>query len=142
MPYCTQQQLTDRYGEKLLRQLTDRATPPAGAIDATVVGRALADTDALIDGYLKGRYVLPLATTPALLAYVAQAIAIYQLHVTAVPEKIKDDYDGAIATLRAIASGTVRLDVAGVEPEGSNSSGVRASDRPRDLTPDNLRGFV
>ena len=55
MTYATLDQLTDRYTERLLRQLTDRAAPPAGAIDAEVVDRALADTDAVIDGYLAGR---------------------------------------------------------------------------------------
>jgi phage gp36-like protein len=142
MPYCTQQQLIDRYGEKLLRQLTDRATPPAGTVDADVVNRALTDADAAIDGYLLGRYVLPLTTTPALLVDIAQAIAVYKLHGTAVPDKIAEDYKNALATLRLIAAGTVRLAVAGVEPAGNDATGVRTSDRPRDLTPDNLKGFA
>ena len=142
MSYCTLAQLTDRYGDALLKKLTDRATPPAGAIVEAVVDRALADTDALINGYLQGRYVLPLAVTPALLADLAQQVAIYKLHGTAVADKIKDDYDQALATLRLIAAGTVRLEVAGVEPAANNSSGVRASDRERDMTPENLKGFI
>jgi phage gp36-like protein len=142
MSYASQQQLVDRYGEKLLRQLTDRATPPAGAIDAAVVDRALADTDAVINGYLQGRYVLPLAQTPELLADTAQSIAIYKLHGTAVADKIKDDYAQALATLRMIALGTVRLEVAGIEPAANDASGVRTSDRPRDMTPGNLKGFI
>src|ERR1044072_8542769 len=98
MPYCTLAQLTDRYGAVMLRQLTDRSTPPAGAIVQSVIDRALADTDAAIDGYLAGRYVLPLADVPTLLAGLAQAIAIYNLHVTAVPEKIQKGYDDAMRT--------------------------------------------
>lgn len=142
MPYCTLAQLTDRYGAAMLRQLTDRATPPAGAVDEAVVNRAIADTDATIDGYLAGRYVLPLTEVPVLLADLALAIAIYKLHVTAVTEKIAEDYTGALRMLREIASGTVRLNVAGIEPVGNQASGVRATDREREVTAENMRGFV
>lgn len=142
MTYCTLDQLTERYGEKMLRQLTDRATPPAGAIDAAVVDRALADTDASIDGYLAGRYQLPLGATPALLADLAQTIAIYKLHGQTVAQKVADDYAQALKMLGLIAAGVVRLGVAGIEPPASGASGVRTNDRERDITPDNLRGFI
>lgn len=142
MSYTSLQQLTDRYGEKTLVQLTDRATPPAGEVDTAVVDRALADTDALIDGYLAGRYLLPLAQTPPLLSDLAQTIAIYKLHARTAPEKIAEDYQQALKVLRDLAAGVVRLNVAGIEPASSGASGVRTTDRPRELTPDNLRGFV
>jgi len=142
MSYATLQQLLDRYGERMLVQLTDRASPATGEIDAAVVDRALADTDAMIDGYLAGRYRLPLAQTPPLVADVAQAIAIYKLHRATAAEKIDADYQQALKTLREIAAGTVRLEVAGVEPAASGATGVRTTDRPRDLTPGNLKGFV
>jgi phage gp36-like protein len=142
MTYATQQQLVDRYGEDMLRKITDRAKPPAGAIDAAVVARALADTDAVIDGYLLGRYQLPLATTPALLAELASTIAIYKLHGSTAAEKIADDYNAALRTLREIGQGIVRLGVAGIEPAASGTEGVRVIDRERDLTPDNLKGFI
>lgn len=142
MTYATLAQLTDRYGEKTLRQLTDRASPPAGVVDAAVVDRALADADAVIDGYLKGRYVLPLADTPPLLADLAQAIAIYKLHVRAPDPKIEKDYENAMRSLREIAQGIVRLDIAGVEPAASGASGVKTTDRDRPMTADNLKGFI
>lgn len=142
MSYATKQQLIDRYGEEALIGLTDRAEPPAGVIDDDVLARALADADAVIDGYLAGRYALPLATTPALIVDLAQAIAIHKLHRQVVPEKIDADYKDALRMLRDIAGGVIRLSVAGVEPAASGASGVRTSDRVRDLTPDNLRGFI
>jgi phage gp36-like protein len=141
--YCTLDQLTARYGETMLRQLTDRAQPPAGVIVSAVVDRALADTDALIDGYLRGRYALPLPDVPPLVTDLAQQIAIYKLHGQTVADKIDADYQQALKTLAMIAAGTVRLDVAGIEPAASGASGVRVADRARDLmTPDNLRGFI
>lgn len=142
MGYVTQQQLVDRFGERLLLQVADRADPPAGTIDADVVARALADTDAMIDGYLAGRYILPLAATPPLLTDLAAAIAIYKLHVFAPDQKIADDYKDAVSTLTKIATGTVKLPVAGVEPAGAGSAGVVTIDRERDFTPENLKGFI
>ncbi|UPJ65234.1 DUF1320 domain-containing protein [Bradyrhizobium sp. 191] len=142
MTYATQDDLVKRFGEEMLIQLTDRAEPPADAIDAAVVAKALADTDAQIDGYLLGRYLLPLASTPDLIVDLAKAIAIYKLHRDSVADKIRDDYTDALKTLRDISNGTIRLNVAGVEPASSGASGVRTTDRPRDFTPDNLKGFI
>jgi len=140
--YASQSALVDRFGERLLLDLTDRADPPAGAVDSAIVDRALADTDAVIDGYLAGRYILPLATTPPLLADLALQIAIYKLHVFAPDQKIADDYKAALAMLGKIADGTVRLPAAGVEPASSGSAGVETIDRERPLTPENMTGFV
>lgn len=142
MTYVTADQLSDRYGEELLLQLADRASPPAGVVDSGVIARALADTDAVIDGYLAGRYVLPLETTPPLLIDLAASIAIYKLHIVSPEGKIADDYKDAIASLTRISTGVIRLPVAGVEPVGSNAAGVEAIDRARDMTPENLRGFI
>lgn len=142
MSYATLQQLIDRFGEDMLVEVTDRADPPANEIDSSVVDRALADADALIDGYLKGRYLLPLASTPPLVCDLALAIAIYKMHRNVVSEKISDDYNAALKTLAQIAAGVVRLDVAGVEPTASGTTGVRTNDRERPLTPDSLKGWI
>jgi phage gp36-like protein len=142
MPYVTTDQLTERYGEAALVDLTDRAEPPAGVIDQDVIDGAVAGADALIDGYLKGRYKLPLAVTPELITELALPITFYKLHRNIAPDKARADYDDAKLTLRAIAAGTIRLDVEGNEPEASGTGGVQTSDRCRDMTPENLKGFV
>jgi len=142
MPYVSQSILVERYTEALLLQLTDRATPSAGTIDSDVVDRALADTDAEVDGYLARRYRLPLAETPPLLVDIAARIAIYKLHVYTPEKKIEDDYREAIRSLDRIAEGRILLPVAGIEPSSSGAAGVVTIDRDRDLTPENLRGFI
>lgn len=142
MPYASLDLLIERYGERMLVQLTDRASPATGGVVAEVVDRALADTDAAIDGRLLGRYRLPLAATPPLLVDLAIAIAIHKLHVSTVPTKIEQDYRDAIATLNQIAKGEVKLPVAGIEPPSSGAAGVVAIDRERDFTPENMRGFI
>jgi phage gp36-like protein len=125
-----------------LAQQTDRAAPPAGMVDAAVVDRALADTDAMIDGFVAARYRLPLAEVPSLLADLAQAIAIWKLHRYAPDPKIEADYRDARRTLEAIAAGGVRLPVAGIEPAGTGGSGARITDRERPFTEANLKGFI
>lgn len=142
MSYASLQDLIDRYGERLLLQVADRADPPAGVIDTVVVDRALGDADAVIDGYLAGRYVLPLSAVPPLLVPIAQSIAIYKLHTYQPEEKIRDEYRDAIADLVRISSGVIGVPVEGVEPASAGSEGVETIDRPRDFTPENLRGFI
>ncbi|TMV09821.1 DUF1320 domain-containing protein [Ruegeria sediminis] len=142
MAYTTLAELTDRYGDAMLVSLTDRADTPTGTIDTGVIDRAIAGADAQIDGYLKGRYKLPLAATPPILADLAQAIACWKLHLYDPPAKVKADYEEAVRQLKDIARGIIVLDVAGVEPEGSGASGVEITDRERPLTADNLKGFI
>jgi phage gp36-like protein len=142
MSYATLAQLTDRYGARMLIGLTDRAELATGAIDADVVARALADTDAFIDGHLAGRYVLPLADVPVILTDLAQQIAIYKLHVYQPDQKIAEDYRQALATLRDIARGTVRLDVAGAEPQTQSGGGAVVTDRERPFSADKMTGFI
>lgn len=142
MTYATLDQLSDRYGERMLVDLTDRADVATGVIDADVVARALSNTDSMIDGFLKDRYVLPLGATPPIIADVAQAIAIWKLHVGQPNDKIEKDYKEAVAMLDRIAKGTIRLDIAGVEPATVQDAGIRLTDRERPLTADNLRGYI
>lgn len=142
MPYASLAHLTVRFGTAMLIGLTDRAVPPDEAVNEAVVDRALADTDALIDGYLAARYVLPLATTPALLVDIAQAVAIWKLHTFKPDEKIEADYREALRQLQQIGSGAIRLSVAGIEPATDGGGGAMITDRERPMTEDNLRGFI
>jgi phage gp36-like protein len=140
--YATLDQLKARYGEAMLVRLTDRADIPTHEVDVDVVAAALADTNALIDGYLQGRYVLPLVATPALLADIAKAIAIWKLHIYKPDEKIEADYKAAEKQLVQIASGTIRLSVDGVEPADEGGGGAVVTDRDRPLTPESMTGFI
>lgn len=143
MSYATQAQLTDRIGLNMLIALTDRADVPTGTVVAAVLNRALADTDAMIDGYLAGRYLIPLATTPALIADLAQSIAVWKLHVSEPEAKVIADYDQALKSLALIAKGTIILtNVAGIEPAARANSGVQIVDRERPFTEENMKGFI
>lgn len=142
MTYASQNDLVKRFGEPMLLDLTDRASPPANEIDTDVVTQSLQDADATINAYLAARYALPLASTPDVIRSVAIDITIYKLHRDTASEKITADYNAALKTLNLLSSGVMRLDVAGIEPATNNASGVRVTDRERPFTADNMKGFI
>lgn len=143
MPYASQATLIARYGTASLIAQTDRAEVPTGAIDTAVVARALADADAVIDGYVGRKFSLPLTVTSPLLEDIAAKIAFWNLHVTMPDEKVKLDYQEALRQLREIAAGTIGIPGAtGAEPEGTGSSGAAFTDRERPFDPDKMTGFI
>ena len=121
MPYATLQDLVDRFGYEQLAQLSDR---DAGVtVDEVVVGRALADADAEIDGYLVALYALPLASVPALLVRMACDIARYRLFGDRVTEQVRQLYTDAVRDLKAIASGAIKIDgVAPLAPSAASTA--------------------
>lgn len=131
MTYATQQDLIDRYGEEEIVQLTDRADPPQGAIDATAVTRALEDASHEIDGYLAARYTLPLTTTPQVLVRLACDIARYRLYDDRATEAVTQRYRDAVRFLEAIARGQVNLglDASAQAPATSGGPDFSAPDR-------------
>lgn len=110
MPYATQSDMTDRFGAVELAQLTDRDN--GLVIDATVLGRALADADAEIDAYLATRYQLPLASVPPVLARMAADVARYRLYDDRATDAVRTRYEDAVALLKRMASGDVQLPAA------------------------------
>lgn len=142
MTYATLQGLIDRFGAATIESLTDRAEPLAGAIDEAVVTRALADTDAMIDGFLRARYLTPLAEVPPQLADIALSVAFYKLHRWEPDPKIIRDYQDAQRALRDIAAGTILLTATTIEPVQKGGTGARVTDRARPLTPETMKGFI
>lgn len=138
MTYATQQDLIDRFGESEIEQVADRDGD--SAIDAAVTAAALGDADKLIDGYVAGRYGLPLATVPPLIVALACDIARYKLHKDQPPETVRNNYQDALRQLRDIAAGTLKLDVAGVEPARSGDA-ILIDAPDREFTRDTLKGF-
>lgn len=116
MAYCTQQDMTDRYGEEELIQLTDRSQ--TGDIDTAVLGAAIDDATATIDAYLGTRYTLPLAAVPTVLKRICCDIARYLLHGNAAPDTVADRHSAAIEFLQAVAKGDVDLAVGETSGDG------------------------
>jgi phage gp36-like protein len=114
--YATQTDLERRFGTDAVMELSDRTL--SGVADADVIAHALDDAASIIDGYLAGRYALPLAFTPKLLRVQAEAIAFYLLHRNGAPDAVVRGYQDALQTLKNLSTGVVRLTVpdTGVDP--------------------------
>lgn len=144
MAYATLQDLIERFGEKELVQRTDRANRPPTTIDPTVAGEALEGASSLADGYLGKVFALPLPSTPRVLVDKVCAVARYHLRDESADDKsaVVRNYRDAIAWLRDVSTGVVKLDVgAGQAPEPVGGGAVRSTAAERVFTPDSLRNF-
>lgn len=142
MAYCTQADLETRYGAQLLAQLSDRDEFSGGGIDAALIARAITDAEALIEGYLAGRYLTPVAPVPAVVTDLAQRIAIYYAHGQTVSDKIKADYEAAIRQLKDIASGVMKLAASGAESASGGGGEVLTNEPERPFTNASMKGFI
>lgn len=143
MAYCTLDNLNDRFGPATIIALTDRADVATGEVDLDVLNRAIAEADAMIDGYLAARYALPLAATPPLLTTLSMDITMWRLHLGEPSAKVKADYDAALRSLRDIGTGAIRIpEATGLEPAAPGTSGVVVTDRERPFDADNMKGWI
>lgn len=127
MPYAVQQDLVDRFGLEELQQL---APGPANGIETAKVARAIDDATALMDGYLRSRYALPLTATPPLLRKFACAIARHDLHQGGDRQptnQVRAASDEAVRFLKDIADGKadLGLDAALAEPAEASGQVIR-----------------
>ncbi len=139
--YCTKGDILDMLEEDKLEQLTDDEY--AGAVNDARVDKAIADACGVVDGYLGGRYRLPLAIVPPIISKCAADIAIYNLFSRRMgpPEDRRDRYKDAVALLTRVASGSISLGVE--DPDGT----PKPAEAPRMTAPspvfgrDRMRGF-
>lgn len=113
--YASRIAMVDRFGESEVVALTDRTR--TGQIDDSVLLPALESASAEIDGYLAGRFPLPLTNPPRILAGYACDIARYRLcgSGTRLTEDIRDRFRDAVRFLELAAAGKVSL---GGMPDG------------------------
>ncbi len=109
MPYATVADLQAVLGEPRLVQLTDLARPPVGLVDEAVAERALEDASAEIDGYLVGRYTLPLEPAPAVLRVHCCTLAHSRLLGSVATEVDREEAKAARKYLADVARGDVSL---------------------------------
>ncbi len=144
MPYASQADLVTRFGSQELIELTDRAN--GNAIDSAIVTVALADADAIIDGYLVGRYAVPVTPTPALVLRVAADIARFLLHKDRPTESVRQAYEDALKMLADLSKGFAAL--AGAAPAPVNAAPatpigrILTSGGDKQLTRDSLADYL
>lgn len=140
MTYAVKQDMIDRFSDTELMQLTDR-TGAIDAIDDNVLGKALADADAEIDGYLMGRYALPLASTPKILVGMACDIARYKLYEDRATEHVRTRYEDAIKYLKELALGRISLGVDAANQVAPQAGGPKAEGEARTFTKGSLADY-
>ena len=113
MFYCTAEDIEIQIGKEPLIQLTNDNCEQ-DTIDTVVCEEAILYSSTLIDGYLRGRYNLPLNTQFPLLRVVAMDLSIYRLYsrriMTEIPEVVCDAYKNAIKTLENLQKGIITLE--------------------------------
>lgn len=144
MPYSTLTDIQDIIKEQFLIQLTDDEN--TGSVDTAKTDKAIADADELIDGYLRGRYTLPLSPVPGLIRKLSVDIAIFNLYSRrpegdSTPELITDRFKSAVDTLKQIQKGVVSLGVAGDETPEPGAYETNKTDDDRVFDKDLLDKF-
>ena len=113
MFYCTAEDIEIQIGKEPLIQLTNDNCEQ-NTIGAAVCEEAILYSSTLIDGYLRGRYNLPLNTQFPLLRVVAMDLSIYRLYsrriMTEIPEVVCDAYKNATKTLENLQKGIITLE--------------------------------
>ncbi len=144
MSYATANDMIARYPNRDLVQLTNE-DPSATAINTAALEQALNDAAAEIDGYLEGRFALPLAQPPAVLNRLACDIAMYRLQSLRPLHDLADArkrYEDAIGFLLEAAKGTVALGLSSTSQEPASSPGASTIEGPqRVFDRDKLKGF-
>ena len=111
MEYCTIEDIETQTSTPTLIQLT--SDDGQEAVNRVVALEAVLYSSTLIDGYLRGRYSLPLNTHFPLLSILAIDISIYRLYArrmrNEMPGVIETAYKNAISTLRDIQKGVISL---------------------------------
>lgn len=127
MAYCARTDLTNRFGIEIA-QLIDRDNNSVD--DAGVLESAIAGADAIIDGYLSGRYAVPLDPVPQLIKDISCDLSRFRLWGSNAPEGVAQANDAALALLRDIARGVIILEMPKPEQAPVNAQiSISAPDR-------------
>jgi len=111
MDYCTIDDIEKQTSTPTLIQLS--SDDGLEEVNREVALEAILYSSALIDGYLRGRYSLPLDTHFPLLRIIAVDLSIHRLYCRRMrdemPEVIENNYKNAISALRDIQKGVITL---------------------------------
>lgn len=122
MFYCTIEDIETQTSTPTLIQLS--SDNGQEEVNRVVVEEAIIYSSTLIDGYLRGRYSLPLDAHFPLLRILAIDLSIYRLYSrrmrNEMPEVIQKNYDNAISRLRDIQKGVITLQAENDLLESSN----------------------
>ena len=144
MSYATAQDVINRYPNRDLVQLTNE-DPTATTVNTAPITQALSDASAEIDGYIEGRFTLPLTDPPTVLNRLATDIAMYRMQTLRPLHDLEDArkrYEDAVAILSKVAAGELTLGLAADGQEPPLAGSVEAVQGPdRVFNRGNLKGY-
>ena len=138
--YCSLDDFIKRFDLDELIQLTDASG--SGAIDRQVIGAAIEDASSLIDGYVGGRYTLPLSTVPKVLIRICADIARYNLYDKAVTEVVEKNYKHAVDFLMNISTGKVRLGLSNTDEKAESDAVISIESDDKVFDRNRSKGFI
>lgn len=112
MHYCTRVDIGKAIPELTLTQLSND-DPTAELPDESVIEDGVRQAEELVDGYLRGRYDLPLDPVPSVLRDAVVYLTRHWLYQRrpegAIPEAVKDSRKDTLKLLESIRDGVVTL---------------------------------
>jgi phage gp36-like protein len=143
MSYCSRADLEKAIEAQVVIDLTDDER--AGATNTEIetrVADACARASKRIDGFLRGRYAVPISPVPQMIRAIAVDLAIHRLFsrrpAIGIPETVRDNWKAAEADLVRISKG--ELDLGDEPPPAKSSAIVAEADGPdRLFTQDTLK---
>ncbi|KRP97480.1 Mu-like prophage FluMu protein gp36 [Pseudomonas lactis] len=138
MRYCTRADIGNAIPEITLIQLSND-DPAAQQPNENVIGDGVRQAEELVDGYLRGRYNLPLDPVPTVLRDAVVYLARHWLYQRrpegSMPDPVKDSRKDTIKLLESIRDGVVTLGM----PTGQATpepGEIKVRARPRQFTDD------
>jgi phage gp36-like protein len=144
MSYCTIDDIKRMLPEQDIIMLTNDAS--TGTVDMDVVADAIAYADQLIDGYLRGRYTLPLSTVPMFLTKLSIDLVIFYLYGRRPEiknENIEKKYTNTLKILEHIQAGKFTLvdNISGEDLPGKGEYKTNKTENDRIFSKDMLSGY-
>ncbi|QZP26218.1 gp436 family protein [Pseudomonas mosselii] len=143
MRYCTHQDIGRAIPELTLIQLSND-DPAAELPNAEVIEDGIRQAEELVDGYLRGRYELPLDPVPTVLRDAVVYLTRHWLYQRrpegAIPDAVKDSRKDTIKLLESIRDGVVTLGM----PSGQAApepGEIRARSRRQQFGDELWRGY-
>ena len=134
MDYCTIEDIETYVSTSTLIQLT--SDYEQDEVDRVVAEEAIIYSSTLIDGYLRGRYTLPLDARFPLLRIIAIDLSVYRLYSRRMrddmPEVIEASYKNAIKILQDIQKGAISLETENDTSISAQDAGYKTNKSYRD----------
>jgi phage gp36-like protein len=154
MAYATSADAIALYGEDFIITSFDRDNN--GTLDTAAIDRMLSAATATINGYLKGRVTLPLASVPEDLVKYCVDIAVYDgcPSASVMTEQKTRRYDSAMTWLRGVRDNKIVLADASGDKQGGDhltagpevipmvGNTVEIDCGARDFTRESMRGLI